>query len=153
MVTHPELAGFPVVVEMPVAWGDMDSFQHVNNTVYLRWFEDARIAYFRAIGWEVRGTDGAVGPILARTSCVFRLPVQYPDTVLIGARCDPPERDRFTMHYRVVSRQHDAVAADGDGRIISFHYGFNQKVPLPDAVRAAMLELEASVAQPAPETD
>ena len=39
----------PVSVQIPVAWGDMDAFGHVNNTVYLRWFETARIAFFRAV--------------------------------------------------------------------------------------------------------
>ena len=37
---------FPVVVDIPVRWADMDPFQHVNNTVYFRYFEIARISYF-----------------------------------------------------------------------------------------------------------
>jgi acyl-CoA thioester hydrolase len=41
----PLLEGFPVVVETPVAWGDMDFFRHVNNTVFFRYFESARIEY------------------------------------------------------------------------------------------------------------
>ncbi len=49
----PELLSeFPVVLEIPVAWGDMDAMLHVNNTVYLRWFECARMEYFSRIGWE-----------------------------------------------------------------------------------------------------
>ena len=43
------LAHCPVVIEVPVAWGEMDSFQHVNNIVYLRYFESARIAYFERL--------------------------------------------------------------------------------------------------------
>lgn len=37
------LAGFPVRVDIPVAWGEMDAFGHVNNVVYFRYFESARI--------------------------------------------------------------------------------------------------------------
>ena len=37
---------YPVVIEIPVAWGEMDAFQHLNNIVYFRYFESARIAYF-----------------------------------------------------------------------------------------------------------
>jgi acyl-CoA thioester hydrolase len=44
------LKSFPVVVEIPVIWGDMDSFQHVNNVIYFRYFESARIQYFEAVG-------------------------------------------------------------------------------------------------------
>jgi acyl-CoA thioester hydrolase len=38
--------GYPVVIEIPIAWGEMDAFQHVNNIFYFRYFESARIAYF-----------------------------------------------------------------------------------------------------------
>ena len=85
----PELlSGFPVVLEIPVAWGDMDAMGHVNNTVFLRWFESARIEYFDRIGWEARAGGSGPGPILAKTSCVFMLPIAHPDTVWVGARCE-----------------------------------------------------------------
>ena len=74
---------WPVSVEFPVHWGDMDSFGHVNNAVYLTWFESARIAYFREIRQEIATPDG-VGPILAHMEIDYHLPVEYPDTV----RCE-----------------------------------------------------------------
>ena len=43
------LEDYPVVLEIPVAWGDMDALNHVNNTVYLRYFESSRIAYFEGL--------------------------------------------------------------------------------------------------------
>jgi hypothetical protein len=43
------LAAFPVVVELPVAWGDMDSYRHVSNVVYFRYLENARLEYFRRL--------------------------------------------------------------------------------------------------------
>ena len=43
------LDGFPVVTEIPVAWGEMDALQHVNNVTYFRYFETARIDYFKHI--------------------------------------------------------------------------------------------------------
>lgn len=137
------LEGFPVVIEIPVAWGDMDAFAHVNNTIYLRWFESARIAYFERIdALGVKETTG-IGPILAATSCRFRIPLTYPDTVLAGARV-PAESvgaDRFTMEYAVLSRGHARLAADGDGRIVTFDYRAGSKAPLPDALRERILEL------------
>lgn len=140
----PELLSeFPVVLEIPVAWGDMDAMLHVNNTVYLRWFECARMEYFSRIGWEPHARGGGPGPILAKTSCVFKLPIAYPDSIWVGARCDPPEADRFTMHYCVVSEAHQAVAAEGEGRLVSFDYATQSKAPLPAAIRQAMLELQA----------
>ncbi|HJL17504.1 MAG TPA: thioesterase family protein [Sandaracinaceae bacterium LLY-WYZ-13_1] len=129
---------FPIQIRVPVAWGDMDAFQHVNNTVYFRWFESVRIECFRRIGWtEVQARTG-VGPILARTQCVYRKPVTFPDTVLVGARVDDLGEDRFTMVYRVDSERLGPEAATGDGRIVSFDYRAGKKAPLPAEVREAL---------------
>ena len=75
---------YPVRLEMPVAWGQLDAFGHVNNTQFFRFFEDARIAYFERVGITAK-LDG-VGPILAKTDCVFRKPLGYPETVTCCAR-------------------------------------------------------------------
>lgn len=141
---HELLRTFPVVVEIPIAWADMDAYGHVNNTVYLRWFESARIAYFERTGlYEVKEETG-IGPILASTRCRFRLPLTYPDTVMAGARTSEIGDDRFVMDYAVVSRARDQLAADGDGLVVTYDYKVRAKARLPDAVRKRIAELEAA---------
>ena len=49
IVIETLLVGYPVVVELPVAWGEMDSYHHVNNVVYFRYLENARLEYFRRL--------------------------------------------------------------------------------------------------------
>lgn len=139
------LTGFPVVTPWPVAWGDMDAFQHVNNVTYFRWFESIRIAYFEAIGWNARMREAGVGPILARTSCVFRAPLAYPDTVELAARVVDVGEDRFTMLYRVVSQRLQAIAAEGEGRVLCYDYRAAAKAPLPAEIRAAIAGIEGRV--------
>lgn len=136
------LAGFPVVIDVPVAWGDMDAFAHVNNTVYFRWFESARIAYFDRIGFRGNDPDDRIGPILASTQCRFRRPLVYPDRVRVGARVSDVRDDRFTMEYRVVSGRDGAVAAEGSGVVVSFDYGAGRKAVLPQPVHDAIRRLE-----------
>jgi acyl-CoA thioester hydrolase len=137
------VAGFPVVVEQAVVWGEMDSYRHVNNVVYFRWFENARLEYFRRLGWFEYEQQTGVGPILASTQARFRKPLTYPDTVLIAARVASVGEDRFALEHRVVSRRLAAVAAEGQGVVVSFHYGRGAKVPLPDELRRRIAELEA----------
>ena len=60
-------------MKLPVIWGDMDSFQHVNNTTYFRYFESARIQYFSALGWIDSVEQFARGPIMGSTSCRYRI--------------------------------------------------------------------------------
>lgn len=136
------LAGFRVIIEAPVAWGDMDAFAHVNNTVYFRWFESARIAWLDRVGFRGNGEHGAAGPILASTHCRFRRPLAYPDRVRVGARASALAIDRFTMEYVVFSEGAGAVAAEGGGVVVAFDYAAGRKTAVPAAVRQAIVELD-----------
>ena len=142
VVSDGLLAGFPVTLRWPVAWGDMDALGHVNNTTYFRWFESVRIGYFARVGWAADLSSGGVGPILAQTSCTYRAPLVFPDEVVLAARVEDVGEDRFTMRYRVVSQRLGRVAADGEARVVSFDYGAGTKASLPEGVRAAIADLE-----------
>jgi acyl-CoA thioester hydrolase len=132
------LAGFPVTLSLPVRWGDMDAFSHVNNTVFFQYFESARIEYLRAI--EFTAGDG-IGPILASTHCRFRRPLAFPDTVRVGARAATLERDRFSMEYRIVSEAWGEVAADGGGVVVAYDYAAGRKAAIPETVQRRILAL------------
>jgi acyl-CoA thioester hydrolase len=138
------LADYPVVVELPVVWGEMDSYRHVNNVVYFRYFECARLEYFRQMKWFEHEEQTGVGPILAATSARFRRPLTYPDTIWVAARVVDVQEDRFTMEHRLVSRKLAAVAAEGTGTIVAYHYGRGAKTPIPEELRRRITELEAT---------
>jgi acyl-CoA thioester hydrolase len=135
---------FPVVVELAVAWGEMDSYRHVNNVVYFRYFENARLEYFRRLDWFEFERETGVGPILAATQARFRKPLTYPDTVSVGARISQVGEDRLTMEHVVVSRRLGAVAAVGQGTVVTFDYSRGEKVPVPPELRRRIAELEGS---------
>jgi acyl-CoA thioester hydrolase len=146
-MTESLLSAYPVVLELPVFWGDMDSFRHVNNIIYFRYFESARIEYLERIGFRQEEEHGGIGPILHSTHARFRRPVEWPDTVIVGARTTEVGEDRFTQEYRLVSRAHGEVAAEGGGILVAYDYTNARKVPLPAPVRAAIDRLEASVSR------
>jgi len=130
-----------VTVEIPVAWGDMDAFAHVNNTVYFRWFESARIAYFEKIGLNERMRREKKGPILARTACDFEKPLTFPDTIQASARVVKVGTTSFVMEYRVTSAKH-GLAAKGEGIIVLVDYEKGGKVPLDDELKARIEAVE-----------
>lgn len=139
------LDGFHVVIDVPVAWGEMDAFAHVNNIVYFRWFESARIAYFARIGFLHGDAHDGVGPILKSTHCTFRRPLEYPDQLRVGARVTDLSRDRFTMEYRIASARLGAVAAEGGGVVVAYDYRTGEKALLPEAVTRAIVALDGPV--------
>ncbi len=139
------LADYPVVVHLPLHWGEMDAFGHLNNVVYFRYFETARIHYFERCGFMATYEEDRIGAILHSTSCRFRRPLHFPDTVLAGARVTDLGEDRFTMGYRVVSVAEEVVAAEGTGLIVSFDYRARAKAPVPEGVRRAIREIETGL--------
>jgi acyl-CoA thioester hydrolase len=138
----------------------MDAFQHVNNTVYFRFFESARIVYGDRIGmYEFLQKDG-IGPILAATSCSFLKPLRYPDTVRIGCRTVKLTDSEMAQEYAIYSRRLDKLAATGTALIVAYDYKRLKRSkfpqPLVERVRALEKDLEVSTlsgnVEPAHET-
>jgi len=136
--TPRELAAYPLSVDIEVAWGDMDAFQHVNNTVYLRFFETARIALFQASGLMEPMQQLGMGPILGQVSCTFKFPLTFPDRVRVGALASDLQENRFVVRHTVWSLKHERLAAFGHGRIVMIDYRKGGKVPLPPELRLAL---------------
>jgi acyl-CoA thioester hydrolase len=141
-VTGP-LAGFPVVIEQTVDWADMDSFGHVNNVVYFRYFENARVEYIRRLGWWQSLKETGVGPIVASTHAKFRRPVAYPNTLLAGAKLVQMGTDRFTLRHALVSRTTGELVTDGEAVVVTFDYRAGTKVAVPEELRRLIEELES----------
>ncbi len=139
---HESLAQFPVIISLPVQWGDQDALSHVNNIIYMRWTESSRIAYLSRTGiWDGIAT-ATTGPILAAISCDFRLPVTFPDMVYAGARITAMGNSSFKMEHRIVSANQEAIAADLDSTLVWFDYRAGKPLALPPEVRKAIEELE-----------
>ncbi len=140
------LGRYPVTVTVPVAWGEMDAFEHVNNVAYARWVETARVAYFTRLGLMCPLRGDGIGPILGRLSIDYVRPVTYPDTVRIDATVTRIGKTSITMGYRIWSRAQQAEAASGEDVVVLFDYAGGRKVPVDDALRRAIHALEASAA-------
>jgi acyl-CoA thioester hydrolase len=140
--THESLSEFPFVVALPVQWGDQDSFGHVNNTLYFRWCETARVAYLDRVGmWGMVAAEQK-GPILAAIGCSFKRPVNFPDTVCVGARVTRIGNSSLQMEHRIVSHAANAVVAEADSTLVFYDYASDKSLPLPEHIRRAIAELE-----------
>jgi acyl-CoA thioester hydrolase len=144
-MTHPLLAAYPVSLIIPVQWGELDAYGHINNTVFFRWFESARIEYLTRSGMVRTMERDQIGAILHSTSCRFRRPVFFPDTIEVGGRAREVDDDRFAMEYVVVSHEQNAVVGEGTAIIVCYDYSAHAKAPLPEDVRRGIAALEAAV--------
>jgi len=130
----PELSGHPIIVTLPVQWGDQDSFGHVNNVVYFRWMESARIEYFRQTGFGSTTNKGAE-PILPSITCNFRRQLTYPDTLLVSASIASIGRTSMKMAHLVYSTANKTIAAEGDSVLVMFDYTNQRPILIADDIR------------------
>lgn len=138
----PELADFPAVAKVPVQWGDMDSFQHVNNVVYLRWFETSRVRYLEVSGLNPILEGSGCGPILVSVHCNYRKQLRYPDQVLIGARMVKLGGTSMKVEHTVYSITQQSAVADGESNIVYFDYANQKAIMIPDDVRELVSKTE-----------
>lgn len=123
----------PVRIGLDVFWGDMDALGHVNNAIYARWLEQARIEYFRRVGLL---DGGPVGPILARQAIDFVDPVTYPDRVEVAVGVSRIGTTSITLSYLATSREkRGAVVMKAESVIVVFDYAAGKKTPVPAELR------------------
>jgi acyl-CoA thioester hydrolase len=138
------LGRYPVSVTIPVAWGEMDAFEHVNNVAYARWVETARVAYFTRLGLMCPRRKDGVGPILARIAIDYGRPVSFPDTVRVDATVRRIGKSSLALSYRIFSEEQQAEVATGEDVIVVFDYASGKKALVDDRLRSAIHALEAT---------
>ncbi|KAI8824384.1 HotDog domain-containing protein [Fimicolochytrium jonesii] len=135
---------YPSLTTLPVQWGEQDPFGHLNNVIYLRYFESGRIAYFDQIikpGLTQRAYNSfiqarGVGPIVKTVSCKYKSPVRYPDTITVGVRIprETLEKDRFVQEAVLVSHAQGRVVATAECQVVTYDYGELRKADIPPEV-------------------
>ncbi len=120
---------------VPIRWGDMDAMAHVNNTVYFRYMETARLDWFESIG--VKLDPLGQGPVILNAFCNFHRPLVYPGQVRVKMYASDPGRSTFetwvTMAY---DDQAEVLYATGGATTIWADMKNGTSVPLPDHIRA-----------------
>jgi acyl-CoA thioester hydrolase len=139
VVKRPRPApGYPLAVPVEVRFRDIDSMGHVNNAVYLTYFENARIAYWRAVPGI--GSRREVDYVLARAECDFRSPVTLDDDLACHVRVASFGRRSFAFEYLLRDEKTGRVAAEG--RTVQAMYDYARRrvkildEPLKEAIRA-----------------
>jgi len=125
-----ELKDYPVQIEIPVRWSDMDAFKHVNNVIYLKWVEIARIEYMtKFITGDLNNIS--LGPILARQDCRYIFPVTFPDTVYIGIKVSELQSDRIIFEAKVFSKKYEKLCAIVYNTVMAYDFVNLRKAEIP----------------------
>ena len=124
-------------MNMPIRWGDMDAFGHVNNTVYFRYMEQTRISWFEQQG--VQGASDGQGPVIVNASMEFLKQLQYPGDIVCSMSVSDPGRSSFDTGFELRRADDpETVYARGNARIVWIDYAAGKSVPIPDLLRASI---------------
>ena len=129
-------------ITVPVRWGDMDAFGHVNNAKYFTYCESARIAYFEAIGLGAQAKTPDHGPSVVTATCNFRRQVHYPAILEVGARTVKIGRTSFTLEYGIFFHSTEDLVADGSSVVVWVDYGAGRSAPLPESLKQRIREVD-----------
>lgn len=124
------------VAEIPVRWGDMDTNQHVNNTRYYQYLEEARIEWLDGIGAQRRQIGQ--GLVLLRCTHHFLRPVDHPATVQVELYAIEVGRTSLTIGHRMLVKGEEGQAGYGDTKLVWIDVASQRPIPVPDRVRVAM---------------
>jgi acyl-CoA thioester hydrolase len=131
-------------IELPLRWGDMDAMGHLNNTMYFRFMEQARISWFEAMGFlpDSKGD----GPVIINAGCTFIKQMEYPGTVLVRKFVGQIGTSSFdTYSLLSMNETPERVDAEGCGRVVWVNFPAQKSVPLPAEVRAKISKPHRSV--------
>lgn len=136
------LEDYPIIFEQRVDWGDMDALGHVNNVVYYRYMENARIYFMDQL--QLIRSD--INTVIASNQCKYLIPTVYPDLLKIGVRVEEIRNSGLRMSYLLYSTQQQRVVAIGEAvQVVLDKYTLN-KTLIPDHLKQQILNTHSHLA-------
>lgn len=124
---------------IPIRWGDMDAYGHVNNTVYFRYAEQNRVEWFEAQGLGC-GVKHDQAPVIVNAACTFHIPMTYPGTVEVRMYGSHLGRSSFMTEFEMRIEGDDRIYASGTSKVVWTDTATGKSAPLPDYLRKVLGE-------------
>jgi acyl-CoA thioester hydrolase len=132
---------FRFKMKLDIRWSDMDEMRHVNNAVYLTYFEQARVYYFHeACQWDWK----AIGAILANAHVDYLKPVVFPNPTYVYVRTSRLGTKSFEVNYLITSEVNgvEELTTTGYTTMVMFDYKLNKSVLMPDYLKERLTNYE-----------
>jgi len=118
---------------LELRWRDLDAFQHVNNSNFLTYLEEARIRWFGSL--EKEWVNDEMMPLLAAVQINYKMPIPYPADVVVELYADKVGNTSCTVGHRIASADGATLYADGHVVMVWINPQTGRPIPLPEAIR------------------
>jgi len=130
---------FKFKTKIPLRFADIDAFGHVNNAIYLTYFEIARTCYWDEViewNWD------ELGIIIRRSVIDYLKPIYLNDDVHAYLKTSRVGNSSFDIDYILVKiiDGKEEICTSGQTLCITFDYKSKQPVPIPEKQKGLMLE-------------
>jgi len=148
---------FRYVHPIEVRFRDTDAMGHVNNAVYLTYFETARAGYYRAVTGRTFETvaETETSMIMAHCRIEYRAPAFFGETLLVACRPGWVSRSSFSLEYRVSAagdspRGAGRLLADGESIQVMYDYRAERPMRMPQELLRLLAAYEGRPIPPRP---
>jgi acyl-CoA thioester hydrolase len=136
-----KMSQYRFFIELSVRFRDLDAMGHVNNSVFLTYFEEVRTYYLQETGKIDFSQDGP-GFILAEMLCRYRSAAKFGERLKIYCRTAELGRSSFVFTYEIREANSERLVAEGRSVQVAYDYKTNKSIPLPDQLRQNLSSYE-----------
>ncbi len=122
------------ILELRIDWSELDLFGHVNNVMYFKYLQAARVNYWDRTGLSESYERDRLGAMLLSTHCLFKQPLFYPGKITIKTKLEFIKNTSFGLQHHIFNDKNE-IAAIGDDVIVFYDYNLNQKSNIPEWLR------------------
>ena len=134
------MASFKFSVVVEVRFRDLDALGHVNNAVYLTYFEIARTHYWTQL-FGIQSYD-EFGFLVVRTECNYRSPAHFGEKLRVATGITALKNSSFVFDYEVTEMGSGRLIADGKSVQVCFDAKEQRTIEIPAGLRKKVTEFE-----------
>ena len=126
-----------------VRFSELDALQHVNNAVYMEWFERLRIRYTQ--DWGISGYDGPDDPrIVIRSAQIhYRQEMRMDEDYVVTCCCTSFRRSSFTLAQQLWCK--GELRATFECVLVMLQQDASGKYPIPPQVKEKFITIDGAV--------
>ena len=127
-----------------IRFSDIDAMGHLNNAIYLTYFEIARVRYLDLIP-NIDWDDKRYGLIVAKAEVNFKAPVFLSDIIEVHIRTSHIGTKSFAVEYemvKVLANGERSIAATGTTVQVAYDYIEHKSVPLLEQWKQFLVDFE-----------
>jgi len=125
-----------IAVPIALRWRDLDALNHVNNSAFLTFIEEARLKWFATL--DGPWTAANFMPVLAAVQVNYRAQLSWPAELVVELYCERLGNSSLTIAHRIVdAADREKVYSDGSSVLVWVDPMSGKSIALPDVIRGA----------------